>query len=237
MRSGVWKEIRARAITVGLEDMRRREAEVTDETPEAKRLRMTVTRPSNVPKSSDDDEWEMFGSETAEEMTEVEASPEERVGKLTDAEIEQFWKLNYKPSIVPPQAALGYWARNGKLHFKHLRGVAEQVFGNQASAAQIERDFSGAGQLLSSRRSRLDGFYVEMLLFLHLNFSKIPVAVPALTTASISSFIPKRFTGADPELREANDFVDPVGAGIPMDVDDDADHLEEGEETPAVIGR
>ncbi|CAM9854875.1 unnamed protein product, partial [Sphacelaria rigidula] len=92
--------------------------------------------------------------------------------------------------------------RQGKIRFRRLRSVAQQTFGNQASAAQIERDFGGAGQLLSSRRSRLDDFYVEMLLLLHLNFAKIPVAVPAFTTASISSFIPKRFTGADPELRE-----------------------------------
>lgn len=120
---------------------------------------------------------------------------------------------------------IGYWARQGKLHFKHLRSVAQQAFGNQASAAQIERDFGGWGQLLSSRRSRLDGFYVEMLLFLHLNFDKIPVAVPAFTTASIPTFIPKRFTGADPELREANDFVDPLDPATPKDMKDDPDGL------------
>ncbi|CAM9210896.1 unnamed protein product, partial [Sphacelaria rigidula] len=103
-----------------------------------------------------------------------------------------------KPPDVPSQEALRYWARQGKIHFRLLRSVAQQRYGIQASAAQIERDFGGAGQLVFSRKSRLDGFYVEMLLFLHLNFAKIPVAVPALTTASISSFTPKRFTGANP---------------------------------------
>ncbi|CAM9953709.1 unnamed protein product, partial [Sphacelaria rigidula] len=76
------------------------------------------------------------------------------------------------------------------------------VFGTQASAARIERDSGGAGQLLSRRRSRLGSFYVGILLFLHLNFAKITEVVPAFTAASIPSFIPKRFTGAEPELRE-----------------------------------
>ncbi|CAM9698989.1 unnamed protein product, partial [Sphacelaria rigidula] len=103
---------------------------------------------------------------------------------------------------------LRYWVRQGKIRFRLLRSVAQQTFGNRASAGQIERDFGGAGQHLSSRRSRLNGFHVDMLLFLHLNLAKVSAAVPAFTTASIPSFILKRFTGVDPELCEANDSID-----------------------------
>ena len=67
-----------------------------------------------------------------------------------------------------------------------------------------------------------------MLLFLHLNFSKIPVAVSAFYRIN-SKIHPQALHRADPELGEANDFVDPMGAGCPMDLDDDPDHLAEGE--------
>ncbi|CAM9657829.1 unnamed protein product [Sphacelaria rigidula] len=203
--------------------------EDTDEAREAKCLKMTVTQPNNTSKRSDDDEWGMFVSDDAEDRVDEELSPEEKVGKLVDDEIAWFRALSVKPSDVPPREALRYWARQEKIQFILLRSVAQQAFGNQASAAQIERDFGGAGQLLSSRRSRLDGFYVEMLLFLHLNFAKIPIAKPAFTTASMPSFNPKRFTGSDPELREANDFIDPIGAAIPNDMEDNPDRLQEGE--------
>lgn len=52
--------------------------------------------------------------------------------------------------------------------------MAQQELGNQASSAAIERDFSGAVDL-SGRRRRMDDYYVEMMIFLYLNFRRIPV--------------------------------------------------------------
>lgn len=82
-----------------------------------------------------------------------------------------------------------------------LRDVDQQVFGHQASAAQIERDLGGAGQPLDSCKSRPDSLYVEMfMLFFYLNFEKIPVAVFVLKTDAARSCIPRRFTGEDSQL-------------------------------------
>lgn len=74
---------------------------------------------------------------------------------------------------------LQFWGKSGKHAFPYYRHVAQQVYGNQASAAQIERDFSGAGNLLTGKRSRLDTYWVEMALFLYLNQGCIPKIVPA----------------------------------------------------------
>ena len=45
--------------------------------------------------------------------------------------------------------------------FAYLAPVTQQVFGNQAGAAQVERDFSCCGNLLVPNRSRNDTYWVE----------------------------------------------------------------------------
>ena len=93
----------------------------------------------------------------------MDASAMVEVGNAVDDEIQRFKVLKMQPGSLPPRDALAFW-----------NGSATLRFPNQVSASQIERDLGGAGQLLSSRKSRLDMMYVEMLLFLHLNFDKIP---------------------------------------------------------------
>ena len=52
-----------------------------------------------------------------------------------------FWYLQMGCKDV-----LRWWGRSGKLKFPYLAPAAQQVlvFGNQAAAAQVQRDFSGA---------------------------------------------------------------------------------------------
>ncbi|CAN0289627.1 unnamed protein product, partial [Scytosiphon promiscuus] len=80
-----------------------------------------------------------------------------------------------------------------------LAPVAQQVFGNQASAAQIERDFSGCGNLLVAKRSRMDAYLVEMVMFLKANFEHIPAygKIPMIAAKDIHSCPPARFNGQD----------------------------------------
>ena len=75
--------------------------------------------------------------------------------------------------------------------------VAQQVFGNQASASQVERDFSGCGILLVPNRSRIDTYWVEMVIFLYVNFEHIPALKdkPMIAAKDIRACLPARFTG------------------------------------------
>lgn len=105
---------------------------------------------------------------------------------------------------------LGWWATKGKNHFPTLAPVAQQVFGNQASAAQIERDFSGCGNLLTANRSRMDTYWVEMVMFLKANFESIPAygAIPMIAPKNIRSCLSGRFSGEDKDLLEAESTFD-----------------------------
>lgn len=66
---------------------------------------------------------------------------------------------------------------------------------NQASVALIERDLGVLGSFCPQK-----SFTWEMLFFLHLNFEKIPSAVPVLTTYAGTACIPMSFAGKDLEL-------------------------------------
>ena len=48
------------------------------------------------------------------------------------------------------------------------------TFGNQATAAEVERDFSACGNLLGPNRSRIETYWVEMVMFLKANYEHIP---------------------------------------------------------------
>ncbi|CAN0383549.1 unnamed protein product, partial [Hapterophycus canaliculatus] len=106
------------------------------------------------------------------------------------AEINRYRSVKMDPRDMLLQDGLDYWARNGRHTFGVLRHVARQAFGVQASTGQIERDFSGADQLLRGRRSRLDTHWVEMLLFLHANFDHIPVHIPPIPREKIRDHLP-----------------------------------------------
>lgn len=88
-----------------------------------------------------------------------------------------------KSEQAPRVGPRGCW--RCQLQSKMLRNDAQQVFGDLAFGAQIERDFDGAGQLLSSRKSRTDILYVEILLPLRLKFDNIPHYVPAIKSTAI----------------------------------------------------
>jgi len=78
--------------------------------------------------------------------------------------------------------------------FPFLAPVAQQVFGNQAGAAQVERDFSKCANLLTRHRSRVDTYWVEMIMFLNANFKHIPdfQQIPVIADADITKALPAR---------------------------------------------
>ena len=69
---------------------------------------------------------------------------------------------------------LSWWGHTCKIKFPYLAPVAQQVFGNQATAAQVERDFSACGNILVPNRSRIDSYWVEMVVFLKANYETSP---------------------------------------------------------------
>ncbi|CAN0008145.1 unnamed protein product [Pylaiella littoralis] len=94
--------------------------------------------------------------------------------------------------------------------FPYLAPVAQQVFGNQASASQVERDFSGCGSLLTPNRSRIDTYWVEMVMFLYVNSEHTPALkdIPVIATKDIRSCLPARFTGGDDDVAAAEAAFD-----------------------------
>ena len=181
------------------------EAESSADAPASKRTRLSGTAGANGDGETASHQWAIFEDEDAEES--LPTSAEGQAAKAVDDEIDSFKGMKRTAGSFSPRQALSYWKSAANLRYPKLWRVAQQVYGNQASAAQIERDFGGAGQLLSSRRSRLDCMYVEMLLFLHLNFDQMPQDVPAIRSDALNTFFPKRFTGTNAEFDEAMQFV------------------------------
>ncbi|CAN0129982.1 unnamed protein product, partial [Pylaiella littoralis] len=91
---------------------------------------------------------------------------------------------------------LPWWRRKGRKMFPFLAPVAQQVFGNQASASQAERDFSGCGVLLVPNRSRIDTYWAEMVMFLHVNSEHTPALedIPIIAAKDVGACLPARFT-------------------------------------------
>ena len=104
--------------------------------------------------------------------------------------------------------------------FPYLAPVAQQVFGNQASASQVERDFSGCGILLVPNRSRIDTYWVEMVMFLYVNFEHIPAFkdIPMIAAKDIRACLPARFTGGDDDLAAAEAAFDVVNNTANSDI-------------------
>ena len=112
---------------------------------------------------------------------------------------------------------LTYWAKKGKHTFPLLTPVAQQTFGNQASASQVERDFSGCGNLLVPNRSRIETYWVEMVMFLKANYSSIPAYkdIPQIASEDIRNHLPARFDGQDKDLLDAEASIDPLVNNAP----------------------
>lgn len=63
---------------------------------------------------------------------------------------------------------------------------------------------------VSWRNNRMYSFHAEMLLFLYLNFDKIPMAVPLLTKVAANACISRCFTGKGPESINAKNYTNPI---------------------------
>ena len=136
-----------------------------------------------------------------------------------------FWYLQMDCKDV-----LRWWGRSDKFKFPYLTPVAQKVlvFGNQATASQVERDFSGCVNLLKPDRSRIDTYWVEMVMFLKVNYEHIPEPEDIFIVAAkdIRACLPERFTGKDTDLVAAEAVFDeltnttaPFGGGMSFDED------------------
>ena len=105
---------------------------------------------------------------------------------------------------------LAWWRLRGQKIFPFLAPVAQQVLGSQAAAAQGDRDLSGYGNLLVPNRSRVDTYWVEMVMFLRENLEHIPAwkDVPAISAKGVRACLPERFHGRDPGLVAAEAAFD-----------------------------
>ncbi len=71
-------------------------------------------------------------------------------------------------------AVLNWWSMKGRILFPYMFTVFQSLLAVGAGAADMERDFSVAGQVVRPERSMLDAAIVEVTLFLHLNAHLIP---------------------------------------------------------------
>ncbi|CAB1111286.1 unnamed protein product [Ectocarpus sp. CCAP 1310/34] len=143
----------------------------------------------------------------------VEQSGSGDDGDLSVAgEIQRSRALQMNSSDLQPRDVLNYWKQSGRHAFPALNYVAQQRFGSQAYAAQIERDFSTGGLLGASNRNRLDEYWVEMVLFLKANFQCIPGYddIPNMDSKSIRECLPAKFKGTNEYLLDAEMALDPL---------------------------
>ena len=117
---------------------------------------------------------------------------------LVQQEMLRYEALQVDPGDLPPHRLLQFWREHAQ-DFPILSTVARSVLGYPVSAAAIERDFSVAGQLLTSRRSRLNSACVQMALFLKINATAVEQLylpeVELLAPAQVQQRWPRRFRG------------------------------------------
>ena len=105
----------------------------------------------------------------------------------------------------------------GKHSFPSLKYVAQQTFGSQASAAQVERDFSHCGLFCVPNRSRVEEYWLEMVMFLKANYKHIPAYkdIPNIASKDIRKCLPAKFNGTDKDLLKAEMALDPLSNTTP----------------------
>ena len=119
-------------------------------------------------------------------------------------------------------------------HVKHLlvemyvatKKVSVEYSGNQATAAEIERDFSACGNLLTKSRSRMGTFWVELVMFCKANFDLIPAFknIPIIAAKDIRKCLPACFKGDNTDLFAAEAAFDVLNnTAIPTEDDIDLD--------------
>lgn len=74
--------------------------------------------------------------------------------------------------------------------------MAQHIFPYQSCTVKIERDFGSAGQRMSSRKSRVDSFHVEIDPYVSSPSTRSPVKCPCLPDGNrLCVCLPGRFTG------------------------------------------
>lgn len=220
-----WKGITTIAVQAAREQAER---EIATHPAKIQKTQQSEVPPTKVDRARDEDD-ELANMLSDDDENETKDHRDD-IETAVDIELGRYRAVSISRTDLKLNEALNYWQETGNHAFPVLRHVAQQVFGNQASAARIARDFSGVEQLLRGRRSRLDTYWVEMLMFLHLNFDIIPPYIPSIPSKEIRTFLPMWFNEADEELRAAENEIDPV------EDDDDGDGLVEEYEEEAPQG-
>lgn len=92
------------------------------------------------------------------------------------------------------------------------RRIKKSIPCRNGDRSQVERDFSACGLLLRPNRSRIDTYWVEMMMFLHVNYKNIPAFkdIPMIAAKDIRACLPARFAGGDEDLAAAEAAFDVV---------------------------
>ncbi|CAB1099071.1 unnamed protein product [Ectocarpus sp. CCAP 1310/34] len=167
----------------------------------------------------DGDEFAAFGRSVGgvEESKQGDAVEQEVAN-----EIMRYKGVFMTSNDLHPTEVLSYWATTGRHSFPALKHVAQQTFGSQPSAAPVERDFSGCGLFLVPNRSRVEEYWVEMVMFLNANFKFIPKYdnIPSIDSKDIRKCLPAKFKGTDEDLLSAEMALDPLRNNTPPGEDD-----------------
>ncbi|CAN0346715.1 unnamed protein product [Pylaiella littoralis] len=209
-----WAEIKAWAVKAALKANSRAASSGSGGQSSSKRPRMMDFTPrAKEPRFASYGRGGPRRSTEDGEGVDSEDSEEQQLSLLVDAEIERYNALYIRADELDTRDILPWWRETGRKMFPYLAPVAQQVFGNQAGAAQVERDFSACGNLLVPNRSRIDTYWVEMLMFLKVNYKHIPALkdTPMIADKDIRKCLPAKFTGArDADLNAAEAALDVV---------------------------
>ncbi|GLE08302.1 hypothetical protein PINS_up019353 [Pythium insidiosum] len=108
----------------------------------------------------------------------------------------QRWRVEPSALMKHPDGSqenvLDFWRRQSESNnYKYLSRLARMVFALPSSSAQIERDFGLSGLMVSSQRTNLSKYNVEMASFLGCNRAFVDVAqCERLSSEEIGSHIP-----------------------------------------------
>ncbi len=103
---------------------------------------------------------------------------------------------------------LAYWRNHGRRHHPIMAKAAGIVLGATASAAQLERDYTDAGQYVTNLRERLGEEQVQMAMFCRaqgrsrgLSFNPDDLYVEKLGKQQVATVVPKRMSNPVAEIR------------------------------------
>ncbi|CAM9505990.1 unnamed protein product [Ectocarpus sp. 8 AP-2014] len=209
-----WGDIKTRAWGAARGQHRRSAPPVVvDGQPSRKRLRTegSTCSPARMSRFAAFGRGEASGGGGGGAKDDWANSEDRKLGGIVAGEIERYKSLFMTAVELDCREVLSWWGRTGKNVFPCLAPVAQQVFGSQVAASQVEdRDFEGGVNFLTPNRSRMDAYWAEMVMFLKANFEHIPATkqIPVIATENIRSCLPARFYGRDPDLLAAEAALD-----------------------------